>query len=92
MKIIKKFFVFTSCSFGRDDPFFEYYETAESSIIVLRKMNENEIDEYIKTTHCEESSGALVVEFLIEKNLCQIKGELSTIQGAPLSVLKKLLK
>jgi len=84
--------VHTAVSVGLNSPskILESVETA--SITITRDPTENELNEYLHKKDCIYSSGAVVVEYLIEMGLATIDGDISIIQGFPIEKVKQFIK
>ncbi|KAK8881772.1 hypothetical protein M9Y10_044408 [Tritrichomonas musculus] len=66
-------------------------EVEKADFFMLKDMNGNEIDEYIKDSGCDGSSGAVIVEYLLEKGFAKINGDLTVFQSLPISCINRMI-
>lgn len=83
--------VYTAISVGRTDNNKIVNVVERSDVIMTRTLTETEFDNYTNGKYVAASSGALIVEDLQEINAATIEGELSTIQGFPITKTKEIV-
>ena len=84
--------VYTAVAIGLTKPRIERYECQRADIRMTRDLMEDEISEYIKKSNCIVSSGAVVVEDLIDVNAATVDGDQTIIEGLPIEACKRIIK
>lgn len=80
--------VLTAVAMGQRSSGKKIYSVEEANVIIQRPMTEDELSKYITESQCQQSSGALVVENLIEYKCALIEGDQTVIEGLPVSFVK----
>jgi septum formation protein len=83
--------VFTAVACALSSPL-HIAETVEiARIHVTRDLSDDEIAKHFEDGGCLQSSGAVIVEHLLEYGAAWIEGEQSVIEGFPVSSVKKIV-
>jgi septum formation protein len=83
--------VFTAVACARTDPL-KITETVEiARIRLIRDLTEDEVVKYFEDGICLESSGAVIVEKLIEYGVANVEGDQSVIEGLPIATVKRIV-
>jgi predicted house-cleaning NTP pyrophosphatase (Maf/HAM1 superfamily) len=83
--------VYTAVAIGLNSPR-EVRQTVEvSDVVMKRDLTDEELDKYLKTSGCLGSSGALIVELLLEFGAAAVEGDQSVIEGFPKTVVQGIV-
>jgi predicted house-cleaning NTP pyrophosphatase (Maf/HAM1 superfamily) len=63
-----------------------------AKIIMTRDLSENEIAKYFEDRDCLSSSGAVIVEHLLQFGAAKVEGDQSVIEGFPITTVKKFIE
>lgn len=83
--------VYTGVAVGHTEPRVERSECHRAGIRMTRDLSDKEVEEYIAKSNCIVSSGAVVVEDLIEMGAAEVDGDQSVIEGLPIEACRRLM-
>lgn len=66
-------------------------EVERSDVVMTRDLKDDEIESYVKNSDAIQSSGAVIVEDLMDMNSAVIDGDQTVIEGLPISNVKKMM-
>ena len=84
--------VYTAIAVGRTEPRNIQSSVERADIVMTRDLTEEEIPQYIETSGALQSSGAVIVESLVEMNAAVVEGDQTVIEGLPITATKKFLE
>lgn len=66
-------------------------DVERSDVVMTRDLQDNEIKNYISKSDCIKSSGAVIVEDLMDINSAVIDGDRTVIEGLPIKGVQKMM-
>ena len=83
--------VYTGVAVGRTEPRSVHECVERADIVMTRDLEESEIPGYIERSNGLYSSGAVIVEELVEMKAATVDGDQSVIEGLPIAATKKII-
>ena len=83
--------VYTGVAVGRTEPRSIRECVERADIVMTRDLEESEIPGYIERSNGLYSSGAVIVEELVEMKAATVDGDQSVIEGLPIAGTKKII-
>ena len=83
--------VYTGVAVGRTEPRSIHECVERADIVMTRDLEESEIPGYIERSNGLYSSGAVIVEELVEMKAATVDGDQSVIEGLPIAATKKII-
>ena len=83
--------VYTGVAVGRTEPRSIHECVERADIVMTRDLEESEIPGYIERSNGLYSSGAVIVEELVEMKAATVDGDQSVIEGLPIAGTKKII-
>lgn len=76
----------------KDKPrFISLSDVERSDIVMTRDLRDDEIEPYIQSSDCILSSGAVIIEDLMNVGAAVIDGDQTVIEGLPITSVKKMM-
>lgn len=66
-------------------------EVERADVVMTRDLKDEEIEPYIQASDCLQSSGALIIENLMDMKASVIDGDQTVIEGLPISKAKQMI-
>ena len=81
--------IYTAVCMGTNFPLKTVFSVEKADVTLLRDLTIEEFNNYISHEDCLVSSGAMVVEYLIDYNCVKIDGDINVIFGLPIQKVKE---
>lgn len=83
--------VYTAVAVARNTPLMERSSVERADIVMTKDLDDAGVETYIKKSFAIESSGAVIVEDLIEMGVATVDGDQSVIEGLPINAVRRFI-